>query len=112
MGANQTWAKVIGVILLLVGIFGFFLKGLMLNVFEVNELHNILHLVSGAIFAWAGFSLRAPASKVNQWLGGIYILLGLIGFFALQELLALNSADNVLHLVIGVASVWLGWKSD
>ena len=111
MGAQQTWAKVIGVILLLVGVLGFFMGGSVFG-FQVNGLHNIVHLVTGAIFAWAGFAAGAPTKKVNQWLGVIYILVGIVGFFALQDLLALNPADNWLHLVIGVVSAGIGWKGE
>ena len=111
MGANQTWAKVIGVVLLLVGILGFFMAPV-LGIFEVNGLHNIVHLVTGAIFAWAGFMASAPTKKVNQWLGVIYIIVGVVGFFALQDLLALNMNDNILHLVIGAVSAFIGWKKD
>jgi hypothetical protein len=109
MTAQQTWAKVIGVILLLVGVLGFFMGGSVFG-FQVNALHNIVHLVTGAIFAWAGFSAGAPTKKVNTWLGVIYIIVGVVGFFALQDLLALNTADNWLHLVIGVISTWIGVK--
>src|SRR3990172_2550418 len=111
MGANQTWAKVIGVVLLLVGILGFFMAPV-LGIFEVNGLHNIVHLVTGAICAWAGFMASAPTKKVNQWLGVIYIIVGVVGFFALQDLLALNMNDNILHLVIGAVSAFIGWKKD
>ena len=111
MGTNQTWAKVIGVILLLVGILGFFMGDSVFGL-GVNTLHNIVHLVTGAIFAWAGFSASAPAKKVNTWLGVIYVLVGIVGFFALQDLLMLNTADNGLHIVIGVVSVAIGMKGD
>lgn len=112
MGANQTWAKVIGIVLLLVGILGFVMDSPLLGLFEVNTLHNIVHLVLGAIFAWAGFSASAPVKKVNTWLGVIYLLVGIVGFFALQDLLALNTADNYLHIVIGLVSILIGWKAD
>jgi len=112
LGTNQTWAKVIGVILLLVGVLGFFMGDMVLGFFQVNTLHNIVHLVTGAIFAWAGFAASATAKKTNQWLGVIYVLVGIVGFFALQDLLALNTADNWLHIVIGVVSAWVGFKAD
>lgn len=112
MGANQTWAKVIGVILLLVGVVGFFMGDMVLGLFGVNTLHNIVHLVTGAIFAWAGFSASAPTNDVNKWLGVIYALVGIVGFFGVLGFLNVNAADNWLHLVIGVVSAWIGWKSD
>ncbi len=111
MGANQTWAKVIGVVLILIGLLGFFMGDNVFG-FQVNMLHNLVHLVTGAIFAWAGFSAGAPTKKVNTWLGVIYVVIGIVGFFALQDLLALNSADNWLHIVIGVISAGIGMKAD
>ena len=64
MGANQTWAKIIGVVFLLVGVLGFIMGGSVFG-FAVNGLHNIVHLLTGAIWAWAGFSAGAPVKKVN-----------------------------------------------
>jgi hypothetical protein len=112
MGANQTWAKVIGIVLLLFGVLGFFMGPSIFGLFDVNMLHNVVHLVTGALFAWAGFVATAPTKKVNKWLGVIYLLLGVIGFFALQDLLSLNTNDNVLHIVIGAISAFVGWKKD
>src|SRR5574341_2680263 len=103
MGANQTWAKVIGVVLLLVGLLGFFMTSPLLGMFEVNMMHNLVHLVSGAIFAWAGFA-AAPTKKVNTWLGVIYLLVGILGIFGLMGFLNVNTADNWLHIVIGAVS--------
>ena len=106
--AGEMWAKIIGIVLILVGILGFFMGGSVFG-FEVNTLHNIVHIVTGAIFAWAGFS--SSASAVNKWLGIIYVVIGIVGFFGiLDTLLALNTADNILHIVIGGISAWLGFK--
>ncbi len=111
MGANQTWAKVIGVILLLVGVVGFFM-GDMVFMFGVNALHNIVHLVTGAVFAWAGFAAGAPAKDVNKWLGVVYALVGIVGFFGVLGFLNVNTADNWLHLVIGLVSAGLALRAD
>ena len=112
MGANQTWAKVIGIILLILAVWGFFNGPSILGLFGVNMLHNIVHLLTGAIFAWAGFA-AAPVKKVNTWLCVIYAIVGILGFFGvLDVLLGLSVADNWFHLVIGVVSAWIGWKAE
>ena len=117
MEINRTWAKIIGIVLLLVGIAGFFAPGGMLLGFQVNMLHNVVHLITGAIFAWAGFSASAPTKKINLIFGIIYLLIAILGFVPgvdvmLNSLLATNMADHILHLAIGVISVAIGWKAD
>ena len=107
MGASEMWAKIVGVVLVLIGILGFFMGGSVFG-FDVNLMHNIVHLATGAIFLWAGFS--SSAQMVNKWLGIVYIAVGIVGFFGVLAFLNVNMADNILHLVIGAISAWLGWK--
>lgn len=104
MAFGKTWAKIIGVVLLLVGVLGFFMGDMVLG-FGVNAIHNLVHLITGAIFAWAGFG-SGSAKPVNTWLGAIYILVGIIGFFGVLSFLNVNAADNWLHLIVGVVSVF------
>lgn len=112
MGVNQKWAMAIGVILLLYGIVGFFSAGSFVMTYG-NPWHNIIHLVTGALFVWAGFAASAPTKKVNTWLGAIYALVGILGFFGVFDaLMGLSSADNWSHLVVGIASILIGWKAD
>ncbi len=115
MGFNTTWAKIAGVVLLLVGILGF-VMGDELFGFGVNMLHNIVHLVTGALFAWAGFSAGgANAKKTNQWLSVIYIvvaILGLLNVTFLVDLLYLNAADNWLHIALGVVTIGAGFWGE
>ena len=112
MGVNQTWAKVIGIVLLLYGVLGLFSAGSVIMSYG-NMYHNIVHLLTGAIFVWAGFVASAPTKKVNTWLGVVYALVGILGMFGIfTELMGLGSADNWFHLVIGVVSIWLGWKVE
>jgi len=98
--AGEMWAKVIGIILLLGGILGLF--GVDFGI-GMNTLHAIVWIIAGAVFAWAGF-MSGPVEAVNKWLGVILILLGIVGFFALQGLLGLTST------IVGAISAWFGWK--
>ena len=106
---RKKWAMIIGVILLLVGLWGFF-QAPMLNIFGVNPLHNIVHLVTGAIFLRAGLAKGKEVARLtNQWLGVIYIIVGLVGFLGVLQFLNVNMADNWLHLLLGVISAGIGW---
>lgn len=111
MRINQLCAKILGVVLLAYGAVGLFTAGSFIMTFG-NTWHNIIHLATGAIFAWAGFSPKAPVRKVNISLGVTYAAVGLVGFSgALDVLMGLSQADNWTHLAVGVASAVIGWKA-
>lgn len=99
-----------GVVYALVGLAGFFVSETFaatddntLLGFEVNHLHNIVHLLIG--LALLAASRRTEhARRLNLAIGGTYLVLGLIGWF-LQDtaanILALNELDHLLHLASG-----------
>jgi hypothetical protein len=106
------FAAVLGAILLLVGIIGFVSEPV-LGLFTVSGLHNVVHLLSGAIGLWAGvWGGVAAAQMFNRIFGVVYALvavLGLLGVGFLITLLDLNAADNWLHVLIAVASLGVGF---
>lgn len=82
----------------------------LLGVFEVSVLHNLVHLLFGigviaaAKYSWARVYLPG---------GGVIVLaLGVYGTLVDRasdaNFLPVNRADNVLHLVLGVAMIGLG----
>ncbi len=110
--ANGLVALVFGVVYLLVGLAGFVLTGFSgfadpaagktLLLFDVNPLHNIVHLAIGAALVLASRRLGA-ARATNGTIGAVYLLVGVLGLFIASpsspvNILALNGADNVLHL--------------
>lgn len=109
-------ALVVGAVLTLVGVVGFF-TGKTLLVFGINPLHNIVHVATGILGLSAGFSESASYSvQYNKWLGVVYVIVAVLGFAApdlMTSLLNVNVADNILHLVLGVvlAGVGFGAKS-
>jgi hypothetical protein len=118
-GANIVIGGVFGVVYLLVGLLGFTVSGghhfagtdggTLLGLFMVNPLHNVAHLLIGALLVIAATRGEAVSSRVNTVVGGVYLLLGLIGLFILSNdvnVLALNTPDNLLHF--GSAAILLG----
>jgi hypothetical protein len=124
---TQLIAGVVGAVFLLVGILGFVpgittghdqlsfashdSGALLLGVFAVSVLHNIVHL----LFGIAGLALaRTPTGARGFLIGGgaIYLVLWLYGLVIDQASAAnfvpVNTADNWLHFVLGVAMVTLG----
>ncbi len=114
---NQTVALVFGAVYLVVGAAGFLVDdhgfastqgGKLLGLFELNPLHNVAHLLIGAVLVLSSRALSS-ARAANTVIGAAYLLLGIVGLFILDSdanILALNGADNVLHL--GSAALLLG----
>lgn len=126
---NKMVGMVLGGVLVLVGLLGF-VPGLaqtptsteandandrvLLGAFGVNAVHNIVHLLTGAILlAGALMDNGRNARMVNMGLGGVYLVVALIGFLkieAVEQLLGgdvgIAWADPILHLVL--AGVLLG----
>jgi len=120
-GVNSLVGAVFGAVYIAVGLVGFAVTGShdfagedggkLLGLFEVNALHNVVHLAVGALLL-AGFAGgERLASRVNTLVGGVYLLVGVLGLFILNSsanLLALNSMDNVLHLASAVLLLTVG----
>lgn len=102
---QKTFALILGIVLLLVGIWGFFTDSI-LGLFGVNMLQSIIHVVVGLLGIYAG--TKGMGHGFNMWVGWGGIVLGILGFIPaidslLMDLLNINVAISVLHLVIGVA---------
>ena len=109
---NQKVALAFGAIYVLVGILGFFFTDQfigeaegdkLLGIFAVNHLHNIVHLLIGVALIGASRAGDAAARSANMTIGGVYLLLGVVGWFLKGDLnfVNLNVADHLLHLVSG-----------
>jgi hypothetical protein len=117
--ANRIVALVIGVVFTLIGIVGFFVTSSMtvgsLMGFDVDIVHNIIHLVTGLIALASVF--LGWFRRFNQVFGIIYLLLGLAGLIypglyinhLLMGMTHVNAADHVLHLVVGAVAAAVGF---
>lgn len=112
----QKAATVFGIVLVLVGILGFIPaftpNGHLLGIFEVNGVHNMIHLISG-IAALALSRTHKNARLYFQIFGVVYGLVTLLGLFygdnALLGIVAHNVADIFLHLIITAAALYFGF---
>lgn len=121
----QIYALVFGVVLVVVGIVGFFadasfgdlgsgVEGDELIWFEVNGWHNIVHLASGLI-GLAVFASRPGARAYALGFGAVYLVVTIWGFVDGSDvagLIPVNTADNWLHLGISAAGILSGLASD
>ena len=121
---NRLIATVFGAVYLLVGLVGFGVtsgvgffstEGSNLIIFEVNPLHNVIHLAIGAALLYAGVKDVQLARTINTAVGAVYLLVGILGLFLLSSplnIIALNGADNVLHLASAVLLLGVGLSLD
>lgn len=85
----------------------------LLGLFAVNSVHNIVHLLSGAVALVAGLRSEAASGMFFRLFGLVYALVAIAGLFVGHGTLmgmAHNSADTVLHLVIAASALYLGFR--
>lgn len=84
---------------------------MLLGAFQVSILHNIVHLLFGA----AGLTMGRTAAQSKYYLiggGVLYLVIWLYGLLIDQtssvNFIPVNTADNWLHVVLGVVMLALG----
>lgn len=123
---NRLVAGTFGLGFLLAGVLGFVAgdgsrpfagdAGYLLLGLRVNDLHNVVHLVIGAALVTGAATGYRAARTANLVVGLVYLVLGIVGLFVMGtdvDVIALNAADNGLHLVSGallVLSALVGWS--
>lgn len=115
----RTLSKIFGFVLLAIGIMGFIPTftpdNHLLGIFHVDPLHNAIHLLSGAAALWAGYTSRHASRMYFQIFGVIYGLVAVLGIVSGDEdivgLVANNTADIWLHVVIAGSALFLGFGS-
>src|SRR4051795_8245434 len=112
----QVFALVIGAVLVLAGIIGFFYSSAfgspgkvdgVLGILDVNGWHNVLHILSGV----AGLALMGTAAGARAYALGlavVYTIVAIWGFIlgdghAILGFLPVKTEDNFLHTLIAVA---------
>ncbi len=113
----KTFAMVLGVVLLGVGLWGTVTGGghdHKVMVFGINPTHNLVHAVSGALALILALSGERGAKLFCLLFGAVYGIVALAGLFnigAVVQMLNLNMADNLLHLAIAAACLFVGAQS-
>jgi hypothetical protein len=126
VGSDSVWASparrfafIFGSVYALAGVAGFLVTGLhdfagplssTLVIFAVNPLHNIVHMLLGAVWL-AGSRSKRGAVAANIGMGGVLGLVTVLGFANALSFLGINGLgdpDNFLHLVTASMSLYFG----
>ncbi len=112
----RLYATLIGGLLVLAGIVGFFYSASFggpgevadgLGIFSLNAWNNVILIATGT----AGLLLAGYAARqYSFWLGTFYLAVAIWGFMigggeAILGFLPVNAADDLLHLALGVLGV-------
>jgi hypothetical protein len=105
----KTVCKILGVVLLLVGVIGF-AKSDLLGA-HLTSPHNVVHLLSGILALYFGFAGTLSAAKIfSMVFGVVYLALGILGMALgtapdrmwMVGPLEFGQADHGIHILLGV----------
>ena len=120
----KTLGMLFGIVFLAVGVLGF-VPGvtttgpdgmpMLLGIFHVNTAHNLVHIVSGAIFLFAAMSGAGAARLWFQIFGVIYAIVAVLGFMnpagPLLGMISNNPATTWLHVGLAAAMLLIGFAT-
>ena len=115
---QKTFATILGIVLLVVGLAGFVGGGLGIvrdGIFGTNATQDVLHIIGGLLGIW--FGTKGMGSGYNQTIGWIGIVLAVLGFIPgvnnlLTTWLNINTEISILHAVIGIVALLVYYKGS
>jgi hypothetical protein len=105
----KTVCKILGVVFLLVGLIGFVSPNLLGA--HLTPVHNVVHIVSGAIALYFGFAGTLSGAKIfSLAFGVVYLALGVLGMALgsgedrmwMLGPLHFGNADHGIHVLLGI----------
>ncbi len=108
----KRFAQILGVVLVLVGVVGLVLGDkVWLGILNVDIVEDIVHLATGGLLAYVGFSGMdlSTARSIVLALGVVYLVVGILGFVVPTMFGLIPNGytifDNLLHLALGGLSL-------
>jgi hypothetical protein len=122
---NRLVAVILGAFYVIAGVTGLFGAAgvgffsttgrLLLGVFAVNSFAASVDILIGAGLVMAGLATVAASKIVTTIAGTVFLVIGIAGLFVIGNgfnILALNGADNVVHLASAVILLAVGLGAD
>jgi hypothetical protein len=119
---EQKYSVIIGIVVLALGVLGFFVTGFsnftemtnhtLFGTFLMNPFHNIVYIILGLLWLLGAFALTPAGNEgMNIAAGGALALVAVLGFLGYWSLLSIPAgvnADNILHLVVALTTLIFG----
>jgi hypothetical protein len=107
----KMYCQWVGIILIVLGVIGLFAGSNLLGV-DVTGLHTWIHLITGVILAYLGFTGTSVKTGA-QVFGVVYTLVAILGFIGGSTVpvvgINTNMLYNLIHLVVGVLGLYAGF---
>ena len=109
MFASKNITIAFGSVFILVGLLGFTPNALVSTsgIFEVNAMHNLVHLLTGTALLFGGLFLEGKEGLTLKVVTAAYFGVAILGFLTsgntLLGLVHINEADRWLHLGLAIA---------
>ena len=123
----QVFALVIGLTLVVAGIAGFFYnasfdtgddlpRDALIGILDVNGWHNLVHIATGVVGLALAGSYDGARLFAHRGRGRLLLIVAVVGFITgdggvLLGLIPVNTEDNLLHLLIGIAGLGAGFAT-
>lgn len=112
----RTYAGIVGVVVLLLGVVGLIVgEGHLFGFLNIDIAEDIIHLLTGGLMAFVGFAQTdtSLARTVVGGLGIVYLLVGILGFLSATIFGLIPSGytlgDNIVHLALGILGIAVAW---
>ncbi|HEX6404844.1 MAG TPA: DUF4383 domain-containing protein [Pseudonocardiaceae bacterium] len=119
---DQLYSVLLGIVVIVLGIIGFIQTGFtnytemtdhyIIGLFQTNGFHNTVYILVGLLWLLGGLTLTPAGNQgVNIALAGVLLLVAVMGFLGYWHLLSIPggiNGDNLLHLVVAVATLLIG----
>lgn len=116
------WMLIAGAVLVVAGLLGFLAGNPIASadpnaLLRVNTLHNVIHLVTGLLALYIGYSTRGRTlADGTIGFGVLYAVVTVLllldpTLFGLFSDVPANAADQVLHAALAIVSIALGYMA-
>jgi hypothetical protein len=113
----RSWLLLSGMILIVVGILGFFSNPLVgpTGLVATDNPHNIVHVLTGLLALGLAYGMREDIGTATIAFGALYLVVfvvtvispNLFGIFAVP----VNAIDHVIHIGLAIVSLALGYMA-
>ena len=113
----RSWLYLSGVILIAVGLLGFFSNPLVGpdGLVATDNPHNIVHILTGLLALGLAYGMRDNVAMATMLFGALYLIVfvvtiispTLFGIFTVE----VNAIDHVIHIGLAIVSLALGYMA-